>query len=181
MFTRDYRLVGRHATYVKFLNAYTRNLDKDAKVAGIFAIAVDVYMIAPLIGAAYNLRAPIDTESDDSLNILASQIVPRQAQFDIVYRLVMLSEKSANLTADERIERAFKDDEIPEKANANMELFHEYMRGGVEWLYEHVSDGATTQEDYLEKVKEIVLLCADDFELAPSAETFGDISITIPS
>jgi len=166
MFDKDYRLVGKHAIYVKFLNAYTRNLDKDAKVAGLFANAVDVYMIAPLIGVAYNIRSPVDTSSDESLNILAGQIVKRQEQFDTVYRLVMLSEKSVDLSADERIERAFKTDELPEKVAVNMDLFHEYMRGGVEWLYEQVNEGAILPEDYLEKIKTIVESYATDFELS---------------
>jgi hypothetical protein len=165
MFNSDYRLVGKHATYVKFLNAYTRNLDKNADVAGIFAIAVDVYMVAPLIGAAYNRRAQVDNAGDESLNILASQIVARQAQFDNVYRLIMLSEKSVNLSPDERIDRAFKEDEMPEKVTTNMELFHEYMRGGVEWLYEYINEEASTQDEYLEKVREIVNQYADDFEI----------------
>ncbi len=166
MFTTNYRVEGKHATYIKFLNAFTRNLDKEANVAGIFDIAVNVYLVAPLIGAAYNLRAQVDRQSEDSLNILADQILKRQDKFETVYRLVMLSEKSANYTADERIERAFKDDEIPEKSNANMDLFHEYMRGGVEWLYDHITEGASTQNDYLEKVKDVVSLYAEDFELA---------------
>lgn len=169
MFDNDYHLVGKHAKYVRFLNAYTSKLDKEAKVAGIFEYAVDVYIIAPLIGIAYNRRAPVDTESDDKgappLNILASQIISRQAKLDTVYRLAMLSEKSTALLPDERMERAFKEDELPEKADANMELFHQYMRGGVEWLYEHITEKATMQEDYLERIKEIVLLYADDFDL----------------
>jgi hypothetical protein len=171
MFNKEYRLVGKHASYAKFLNAYTRNLDKEARVAGIFSIAVDVYMIAPLIGVAYDRRAPIDTEIDDSLNIMSSQIVSRQEQFDTVYRLVMLTEKSADLSSDEHLERAFKDDEIPEKTDSNMELFHQYLRGGIEWLYEHIAEEATTQDDYLEKVKELVNLYADDFEINTSIES----------
>jgi len=166
MFNKNYHLIGKHATFVRFLTAFTRSLDKEAKVAGIFASAVEVYMIAPLIGVAYNRRAPVDTGNDEPLNIMLEQIVPRQVQFDTVYRLVMLSEQSVNLSPDERMERAFKDDEMPEKVDANMELYHEYMRGGVEWLYEHVTEKATTQDDYLEKIKEIVSLYADDFEIS---------------
>ena len=166
MFNKDYRVLGKHATYIRFLNAYTQNLDKEAKVAGIFAIAVDVYMVAPLIGAAYNRKAPVDTESKDDLNILASQIVTRQKPLDDIYRLVMLSEKSTNLSDDDRIERAFKTDENPELLEANLELFHQYMRGGVEWLYEHVTEGGNLQEDYLDKIREIVTLYANDFEIS---------------
>jgi len=169
MFNDNYRIVGKHATYAKFLNAYTRNLDKEAKVAGIFSIAVELYLIAPLIGASYNRRVPIDTESDDSLNVLAEQILKRQKQFEDVYRIIMLSEKSTESSADERVERAFRDDENPEKMTSNMELFHDYMRGGIEWLYEQVTEevniATATPDDYLEKIRDIVTLFGDDFEL----------------
>jgi hypothetical protein len=166
LFTKPYELKGKHATYIRFLNDNTKRLDKDAKVAGIFEAAVDVYVVAPLIGVAYNKRSPIDKESQDSLTIFGDAIIKRQEFLDTVYRLVMLSEKSTELSGNERLERAFKTDEIPEKFEANLELFHEYMRGGVEWLYEHVTEKATTQEDYLDKVREIVLLYADDFEIS---------------
>jgi len=170
MFSNDYRFTGKHATYVKFLNAFTRNLDKTAEVAGIFAYAIDVYMIAPLIGAAYNRRSPVDTSSTDSLNILSSQFISRQDKLESVYRLIMISEKSSNLSDDERIDRAFKDDEQPEEFNANMDLFHQYTRGGIEWLYEFFTDGASSQNDYLEKINELVKQFADDFELTESID-----------
>lgn len=165
MFEGDYRIKGKHAAYMRFLNAYTRTLDKTANVAGIFAIAVDVYMVAPLIGVAYNMRSPEDTSSDDTLNILSSQRFARQKDLDTVYRLVMLSEKSCNISADDRIDRAFRDDENPEKLAVNMDLFHQYMRGGVEWLYTQVTDGATTQEDYLVRIVELVNQYRDDFNI----------------
>jgi hypothetical protein len=166
LFSKPYELKGKHATYIRFLNAYTKRLDKEAKVAGIFDVAVDVYVVAPLIGAAYNLRPPIDTESQDSFTLFGDAIINRQKLLDSVYRLVMLSEKSTDLSDDDRIERAFKTDENPELLEANLELFHQYMRGGVEWLYENVTKGATTQEDYLDKIRELIVLFADDFEIS---------------
>ena len=171
MFSKPYELKGKHAVYIRFLNAYTQRLDKEAKVAGIFEVAADIYMIAPLIGAAYNLRSPVDNDTQDSFTIFGDAIINRQASLETVYRLIMLSEKSANLSPSERIERAFKDDETLENVNANMELFHQYMRGGIEWLYEHINEGATTQNDYLEKVKDLVKLYADDFEINTSMES----------
>lgn len=173
MFDKPYELKGKHATYVRFLNAYSRQLDKEKNVknAGIFAHAADVYMIAPLIGAAYNRTAPVDTESQDSLSIFGDAIIHRQDNLDIVYRLVMLSEKSTELSADDRINRAFRDDESSEKLTVNMDLFHRYMRGGIEWLYEQVTEGATTQEDYLARIAEMVNLYREDFDLNSVDET----------
>jgi hypothetical protein len=173
MFTTNYRFTGKHATYVKFLNAYTKNLDKTAEVAGVFAYAIDVYMIAPLIGVAYNRRSPVDTNTTDSINILESQFLSRQDKLENVYRLIMLSEKSSDLSTDDRIERAFKDDEAPEKIITHMDLFHQYMRGGIEWLYEFFTDGASSQDDYLGKINELVKQFADDFELTESVDLEG--------
>lgn len=170
LFTKPYEIKGKHATYIRFLNAYTKRLDKEAKVAGIFDVAVDVYVVAPLIGVAYNLRSPVDTESQDSFTIFGDAIINRQRILDSVYRLVLLSDKSIHLSDDDRIDRAFKTDENPELLESNLELFHQYMRGGVEWLYEHITKGATTQEDYLEKIRDIVTLYAEDFELSHTEE-----------
>lgn len=174
MFNKPYEVKGKHATYIRFLNAYTKNVDKDknTKVAGLFSVAVDVYIIAPLIGASYNRRSPVDIISEnrqDSLTIFGDAIISRQKQLEDIYRLIMLSEKSGNLSNDERVERAFRDDDNADKLAENMELFHEYMRGGVEWLYEQTLNGLSvataTQDDYLGKIKDIVTLFAEDFEL----------------
>ena len=165
MFNTDYRFVGKHATYIKILNEYTKNLDKNAKVAGLFPIAVDVYMVAPLIGVSYNQAKPVDLATDDSVNILASQIVKRKDTFDTVYRLVLLADKSTNLTDDEKVARAFKDDEDKVKTEQNMELFHAYARGGIEWLYEQATDDATTEDDYIGEVNAIVQQFCEDWEI----------------
>jgi hypothetical protein len=163
MFNNDYELRGKHATYIRFLSATTNRLDKTAKAAGIINTAVDIYVIAPIIGLAYNKKAAEDNSINDTYSILASQIINHQEDLDFAFRLVMLADKSTELSSDEKIDRAFRQDEQPEKLAKNLELFHQYMRGGIEWLYEHFTDGATTKEDYLEKVYEVVSLYKEDF------------------
>jgi hypothetical protein len=165
MFEKQYLLKGKHATYAKFLSATTERLNKDAKVAGVFRYIIDVYLVAPLIGVAYNLKADEDTTSNDDVRIFADAIINQQENLTYAYRLVMLSENSSNLTNDEKIDRAFKQDEDVEKLANNMELFHQYMRGGIEWLYEQFTDGATTKEDYLSKIQEVVETFKADFSL----------------
>lgn len=165
MFSGDFELKGKHATYMRFLSATTNRLDKTSKAAGVIATAVDIYAMAPLIGLAYNKKAIEDNSSNDTYSILSSQIINHQSDLDFAYRLVMLSDNSSGLSNDEKINRAFRDDEKPDKLPANMELFHQYMRGGLEWLYEKISDGATTKEDYLEKIHEVVNIYKEDFSL----------------
>lgn len=177
MFDRAYVVDGKHATYIKFLNAYQRRLDKEkaASNAGVFPYAIDVYTVAPLIGVAYNRTAAVDTESSDSTTIFADAIIARQDTLDTVYRLVLLSEKSVELSADGRIDRAFRSDEDPEQLAINLDLFHQYMRGGVEWLYEQVTEDATTQEDYLARIVELINQYSEDFGLSEATESLDFI------
>ena len=37
-----------------------------------------------------------------------------------------------------------------------MELFHDYVRGGIEVMYERFTDGCHTQDDYLTKTYEVM-------------------------
>ncbi len=163
MFDKPYMIKGKHATYARFLSATTARLDKGAKVAGIFGTTVEMYVVAPLIGAAYNRRVDEDNSSSDSYTIFGDAIIKQQENLDAVYRLIMLVDDSQKLSNDEKIARAFKEDEIPDKVSQNLELFHQYMRGGIEWLYEQTTDGATTKEDYLAKIDEIVNQYIEDF------------------
>ena len=163
MFSGDYELKGKHASYIRFLSATTNRLDKNAKAAGIVSTAVDIYALTPLIGLAYKRKANEDNSSSDTYNILSSQVISRQTDLDFSFRLVMLVDNSNELSNDEKIERAFKQDEQNDKLSENMNLFHQYMRGGLEWLYENTIDGATTKEDYFEKIFELVNLFNEDF------------------
>ncbi|NLD50199.1 MAG: hypothetical protein GX660_23935 [Clostridiaceae bacterium] len=166
MFNKPYLLKGKHASYIRFLSAQTKINDKNAKGAFVFRTAVEIYKTAPLIGLAYNRKSQEDTQSSDSYTIFGDAIIGHQADLDFAFRLVMLADNSTELSSDERVDRAFKQDEQHEKLAQNLELFHQYMRGGLEWLYEHITDGATTKEDYLEKVYEIVKFYKEDFNIS---------------
>lgn len=166
MFDKPYILKGKHATYIRFLSAQTKNNDKNAKGAFVIKTAVQIYAIAPLIGLAYKIMVSEDRESNDEYTIFGDAVINHQKELDFAYRLVMLTDNSTGLTDDEKISRAFKEDEEIDKLSSNLELFHQYMRGGIEWLYEQFTDGATTKENYLEKICEVVHLYKEDFNIS---------------
>lgn len=166
MFDKPYILKGKHATYIRFLSAQTKINDRNAKGAFVVKTAVQIYAMSPLIGLAYSRPVSEDTESSDSYTIFGDAIIGHQNELDFAYRLVMLADNSAGLTNDEKITRAFKDDEDVDKLTANLNLFHKYMRGGLEWLYDQFTDGATVKEDYLEKIFEVVNLYKEDFNIS---------------
>ncbi|MGL6294749.1 hypothetical protein [Eubacterium aggregans] len=79
----------------------------------------------------------------------------------------MLLDKSIDIPAEERINRAFRYYTQPEKAEEfkqNMNLFNDYARGGIELMYEKFTDGCSTREDYLNKTYEIITTFKQEIE-----------------
>ena len=163
MFDNDILIRGKHATYLKFLSEKTKLLgDSYAKNgAGVFKRYIDVLLVAPLIGAIQNKRADEDKTTDDRANILAAAVVKEQGNLMFVYRLVMLTDTSKKLDPDNQIDFVFRE-------NGDMDLFMQYVRGGIEYLYEYFTDSATTKDDYYDKIitliKDIELEANDNYD-----------------
>ena len=149
MFDKEYDVLGKHALYV-------RQLSRGIKIngQGLFERYLDVYLNGAIFGLLYNRTAKRDT-SPDQANIPASAFNTSRNDCIFLYRLVMLLEQTTNATPDERINRAFRhdaDETMKDKLEVNMNLFHSYVLGGIEVLYEKYTDGCTTEEDYMERI-----------------------------
>lgn len=150
MFEKNYRLLGKHATYAKFL--------KDE--AKIFDTIIGAYINGAIFGLLYNRTAPVDKESTDTANIMSEQFIQYQEKCKFVYRLVMLLDERTDIPSQRRIDRAFRDDAETENPNyeeiikANMDVFHAYVRGGIEQLYEDFVTGCTSADDYITRMHE---------------------------
>lgn len=161
MFENDYTINGKHATYLKFLamkNAKDTS-DESTGSARIFERYIDVYMNAAIWGLLYNRTAEKDTASDDRARIYADAFAKERENCVFLYRMVMLLDKTTELTTTERVDRAFRYDTQAGKEEAfkqNMELFHAYVRGGIELMFEQFTDGCVTRDDYLNKTFEIM-------------------------
>jgi len=161
-FGGDILLKGKHATYAKFLSPTTEKKEKidNRKPADIFKRVIDVYMVAAVIGLERGLRANEDKTSSDEVRIFAGAVNTEKLNLEFIYNLVMLVDNSQGLSADEKISRAFKND----NPKVNFELFTSYVRGGIEWLYEQFSQ-ATIRDEYLEKVFEMVRNFKEEYAL----------------
>lgn len=156
MFEQDVTLKGKHATYVKFLSKKSKLLGDNTikNGAAIFERYIDVYMIAPLIGVMKGLREDEDKSNDDKANILASAFSNTKKTLDFIFKLVMLNDNSKGFSADQKVDWIFRE-------NGDYELFMQYVRGGITYLYEYFIDGASTKDDYYEKI----ILLLDDIQL----------------
>lgn len=155
MFTNEYILRGKHATYAKNLCESSEKLQGRDKGVGMIRFGIDLIKIAPLFGVIYGERKPIDRESGDRFTIQANAVIRQQEDLETIYRLVMLTDKTCNLTSDKLIERAFKDDEDEEKVKQHLELFNSYVRGGIEYLHNLFTTNTTTEDDYINVIKDI--------------------------
>ena len=45
-----------------------------------------------------------------------------------------------------------------------MELFNDYVRGGIELMYEQFTDGCSTRDDYLNKTYEVLKTFKEEIE-----------------
>lgn len=170
MFENDYTLNGKHATYLKFLAI--KNSKDDGDTAGvasakIFERYIDVYMNAAIWGLLYNRTAKRDSSSDDRARIYADAFANERDNCMFLYRMVMLLDKTTELSPKDRVDRAFRYDTQPEKAEMfknNMELFNDYVRGGIELMYAQFTDGCTTRDDYLNKIHEVLTTFKKEIE-----------------
>ncbi len=156
LFETDYTINGKHATRLKFLakkNARDDPEPDNPNAAKIFERYIDVYMNAAVWGIRYRRKAKTEP-SGDRARIYADAFIRERENCIFLYRLVMLLDDSENLTQTERIDRAFRCDTLPDKNDdlkKNLELFHDYVRGGIDLMFEKFTDGCQSREDYLEK------------------------------
>lgn len=142
MFENDYELTGKHASIVKF---FVNN-------AKTFRLYIDVYNCAAIFGLLYGTSVPKNSDSRDTAKIYADAFANHRSECMLIYRLVMLLETKSGLTTEERIDRAFRDDsddEHPEKLRKNLELFHSYVRGGLEVMHDLFLEGCNSEDEYL--------------------------------
>ena len=154
---------------MKFLaakNSGNKDGDESATTsARVFERYIDVYMNAAIWGLLYERTAEKDTASDDRARIYADAYANERENCVFLYRMVMLLDKKTELEPSVRVDRAFRYDVQEDKKEAfaqNMELFHSYVRGGIEVMYEQFTDGCSTREDYMNKVFEILTTFRDE-------------------
>jgi len=156
MFDKAYDITGKHAIYARFLSRDMQHKERGGVFGsyGIFERYLDVYLNGAVFGLLYNRTAQKDVSTEHA-QIPTTAFDTSRTDCIFLYRLVMLLEQTTGVSPEERIERAFKDDADEsknEKIVANMNLFHSYVLGGIEVLYEKFSDRCNTPDDYLERV-----------------------------
>lgn len=152
MFEKDIIITGTHASYIKEMK----------EVAGLFARNLDIYMLAPIMGFLNNRKGQKNNEGGEKSTIQAQQLSNVKEDCELVYRLIILLDGD-DIDKDERLNRAFRYDSDVERKkefeNA-MEIYNEYVLGGIEYMYETFVAGCVEVDDYTTKIFE----AASDFQ-----------------
>lgn len=124
-------LNGRFARYANAM--WTLNkIGENSK----FVQLLDMYAIAAIIGLRIGKRLPDDHTSDDKSKIQLEQIAKQYKRFITIMQVILLVDDSRQLQPEEKAKMALDTNPKSETMyKENMELFHSYARGGLEYLY----------------------------------------------
>lgn len=176
MFDKDMQIRGKHATYWKALTQLPGNAVETSKNFKIFENYIYVYMVAPIIGLLNGRKGQYDPtdQSKDTAGMLAEIQIKNASKLKYIYRLIMLVDDSEGLTDEEKINRAFREDNNDESVKKGMELYHAYFLGGLEVLYETFVLGCITEDDYIRKMFDFVSEFRDE-------QAIDDLAVDIES
>ena len=159
MFQTPYRFHGSHARKCRQLMAIFDGASK----AQFFKYAKELYAYAPLVGFLYNRRSELDheknpeTNEEYDLNIMAEQVISVSEDLMFNFNLIMLLDSQYEPEGDSRVDKAFRH---PGKDPADEERFNEYVRGGVDVLYEKLIEGGGEPTEYVGRLFDFI----DDIE-----------------
>jgi hypothetical protein len=152
MFDREYSFRGTHAEKViRLTSAFDKNHNS------LLSRNLDVYLMAPIIGFLYRTKSDLDRGDKDSRDtkIFVEQLISEQRNLQFIYRLIILLDKDHEPNYDERINKAFRN-YGSEKAQPDEALFDQYVRGGVDVLYERLIAHAKSEDDYVKNLYDFV-------------------------
>ena len=169
MFDKQYRFKGRHAVRVDQLTSAFDTVSK----AKLFDRNVDVYTNAPLVGFLYGRLADPDDEKNPengqvyNQNVMGDRVIYSQEELMFNFRLIMLLDAAYEPDKEARINEAFRHmGEDP----ADEERFDSYVRGGVDVLYEKLSEGANSPDDFVTKLFEFLAEFDERFNSSVSSD-----------
>ena len=164
LFNNEIELSGKYATIVR----------KYKDDVGLFATFRDCYMVAAILGFLHGRTGTEDNSPTvQKASIFTDQLRTKKSELRFLYRAIMLSKDESSFTIDDYMNRTFRDDvEDPEGAirlKENMELFHSYVCGGLEFIDENFND-LTTEDAIADKILELVTTFASEVGLIEGEE-----------
>ena len=131
-FKKEFEFRGKHARMAGELwiqNDYGRTY---------FRRSIDLYITAAVIGFRVDRKAKADYAPNESKSIFPEQMIGAKEDLDFIMQMIMILENNGKMAPEESVKKAFRGVETQEEFEYYRDLFHSYVRGGVEELYERL-------------------------------------------
>lgn len=169
IFDHEYFFHGIHAEH---LIALISQFGDSASIK-MFQRNVDVFMVAPIIGFIYGRRADLDN-NQISRTINFSQMISCKNDILFNYRLLMLLDKQYEPDSSKRLDKAFRYIGSP-KAEPDEKRFEEYIRGGIDVLFEKLiqpgNNYQTNLINFLEEFNDRYMVSTEGINLVDIAQS----------
>lgn len=112
---------------------------RDEPDKSYFKRLIDLYILAPVIGFRMNRKAEEDRSDVGNRSIYLDQILKEKDKLDTIMQTIILLEYAEGRNQDEYkeiVNKSFRGAETKEEYDMYNKLFHDYMRGGIEYMYE---------------------------------------------
>lgn len=159
MFDANLKFIGRHAQEIRELAPSKLAGGQAQQDQTIFSRYVDVLPVAVVLGFLCHRHSGVDDTpgaSAATTNILLEQVNQVRGSLEFAYRLILLLHDKEHLPLQTRMDRAFRYDSDAEKRATGDAIFFDYMRGGIDLLYENLLAGASSTEEDVKNLYEFV-------------------------
>lgn len=155
LFQGQYRFFGTHANRVKKLTS-----EFDVNKHKLFSSVHEVFQLSPIVGFLYKRKADLNKDIQGDTSIFDAEMSRHRDVFQFNYQLVILLDKEHEPNFENRVDRAFRFYGT-DKAASDEDLYEQYVRGGVDVLYEKLIELSRSPDDYIKNLYEFMA----DFEL----------------
>lgn len=131
-FKREFQFTGKHARMAGEL--WIMNDSKNS----YFRRLIDLYILAPIIGFRLNRKAEADNSDADVKSVFPEQILKERDKLEFIMQMILMLEYTDTQDYKSCVNLAFREPETVEEFQKYNKLFHDYVRGGVEELYERL-------------------------------------------
>lgn len=131
-FKSKYEFRGKHARMVDELCSI-KEVENN-----YFRRVMDVYLMAAIVGFRIDRKAAVDYFSDDTKNIFADVMLKEKDTLDFLMQTMAILENAKSMNSKESIMKVFRGPQTREEFIVLDTMFHDYVRGGVEELYEQL-------------------------------------------
>ena len=173
MFTENFYLKGRYAEIVTKLT----NPVSDNNKFVFFKLNKDLLKLAPILGLIYNKKGQKESGGETKV-VNVEQILSIKDDLLFAYYTIMLYSDKKNLTIEERLDKTFREISDKQKVEKNLELFDQYLFGGLIVLEEALLGGKPSEtKDFIMNLSKFI----DDFEIRFSNKISTDELLKIAS